>query len=160
MTKQDLLKTTLKNRKQRMTAQRELILRVFMESNGKLLSADDVFMEIRKKRNHRTNKMTVKRSIDLLVELGMLKEINFENDIPKYEYLKNRQIKENAVFVCESCHSAEAFEISTKDLEQLLHNYISDIEVKEVSIKITGYCAKCKKELSDSTEEINEENVK
>lgn len=49
MTKQDLLKTTLKNRKQRMTAQRELILRVFMESNGKLLSADDVFMEIRKK---------------------------------------------------------------------------------------------------------------
>ena len=154
MSNQDLLKNTLKNRKQRMTAQRELILRIFMESNGKAMNIDDVFMEIRKKRNHRTSKMTVKRAIDLLVELDILKKVNFENEGTKYEYIFKEKSMENIVFVCENCNKATSFSIPKEKILSLLPEDIKGFQIKNTMIKITGYCPSCSKALTEEVEEI------
>lgn len=143
MTQQDLLKNTLKNRKQRMTAQRELILKIFMESNGRLMSVDDVFMEIRKKRNHRTSKMTVKRAIDLLVELSLLKEVKFDKEDIKYEYIRLDNADDNAIFVCENCNKAISFEVSKEEIYELISEKIGDFEIKDATLKIKGYCKEC-----------------
>ncbi|HOG33917.1 MAG TPA: transcriptional repressor [Petrotogaceae bacterium] len=146
MTQQDLLKSALKTRKQRMTAKRELILRVFMDSNGKLLSIDDVFMEMRKKRSHRTSKMTVKRAIDLLVDLGLLKEVLFDDDNIKYEYVKTQTNSGNAIFVCTKCGKAFNVDLDQKMLKELFKN--QSFHVKEVSLKISGICEECAEILS------------
>ena len=143
MNHQDLLKTTLKNRKQRMTAQRELILRIFMESNGKILSIDDIFHEIRKKRNQRTSKMTVKRAIDLLVELDLIREVKFDDDTCKYEYVRKETEEENVIFVCDNCEAAYKMPISNDKLKSFIENHSNKIEIKEVNLKVTGYCEKC-----------------
>ncbi|MDN5343840.1 transcriptional repressor [Oceanotoga sp. DSM 15011] len=149
MTQQDLLKSTLKNRKQRMTAQRELILRIFMESNGRLMSIDDVFMEIRKKRNQRTSKMTVKRAIDLLVELKLIKEIRFDEENIKYEYIRKDTEEENVVLICENCAKAERVNVSKAELLTLLKDKINGFEPKEFTIKIKGYCKECSSSIDE-----------
>lgn len=142
MTHEDILKTTLKNRKQRMTAQRELILKTFMESNGKLMSVDEVFQEIKNKRSQRTSKMTVKRSIDLLVELKLLREIKFENSDTKYEFIR-KEDEQDAVMICLRCNKAKNIKIKKKKLMEIINEDISNFRVKNISLKITGYCEDC-----------------
>ncbi|MDK2946584.1 Fur family transcriptional regulator [Geotoga petraea] len=149
MTHEDILKTTLKNRKQRMTAQRELILKTFMESNGKLMSVDEVFQEIKNKRSQRTSKMTVKRSIDLLVELKLLREIKFENSDTKYEFIR-KEDEQDAVMICLRCNKAKNIKIKKKKLMEIINEDISNFRVKNISLKITGYCEDC---LTDSIKE-------
>jgi Fur family ferric uptake transcriptional regulator len=143
MNQQDLLKSTLKNRKQRMTAQRELILRIFMDSEGKLMSVDDIFQEIRKKRNQRTSKMTVKRAIDLLVELNLIKEIKFDEETYKYEYLRKEEETDTVIFICENCDAAIKVPVSKDKIREFLKEFDLDFEVKTLSLKLTGYCKSC-----------------
>lgn len=143
MTHQDLLKTTLKNRKQRMTAQRELILRIFMESEGKIMSVEDIFHEIRKKRNQRTSKMTVKRSIDLLVELNLIREIKFDEDSYKYEYIRKEKEEEAIIFVCENCDAAFKLPISKNKLREFFQDNTEEFEIIDFKLKINGYCKMC-----------------
>ncbi|MGM0640471.1 MAG: Fur family transcriptional regulator [Thermotogota bacterium] len=149
MTQEDILKTTLKNRKQRMTAQRELILKTFMESNGKIMSVDEVFKEIKNKRTQRTSKMTVKRAIDLLVDLGLLREINFHNLETKYEFIRKEEEQE-AVMVCLRCNKAKNINIKKSKLMEIIEEDVDDFKIKNISLKITGYCDKC---LNDNIKE-------
>lgn len=144
MTQEDILKTTLKNRKQRMTAQRELILKTFMESNGKLMSVDEVFKEIKNKRTQRTSKMTVKRAIDLLVNLQLLREIKFENLETKYEYIRKEEEQE-AVMICLRCNKAKNIKINKKKLLEIIGEDLEDFKIKNISLKIKGYCDNCLK---------------
>lgn len=145
---QDLLKGTLKGRKQRMTAQREIILRIFQESNGKLLSVDDVFMEIRKKRNQRTSKMTVKRAIDLLIELELLRAIESDGTI-KYEYTIDKKESSNIIFLCENCKKSTSYKISEEELRNILPEELKKdtVDIKEIRLKVNGYCEECNKSI-------------
>ena len=149
MTQEDILKTTLKNRKQRMTAQRELILKTFMESNGKIMSVDEVFKEIKNKRTQRTSKMTVKRAIDLLVDLKLLRKIDFDNSETKYEFIRKEEEQE-AVMICLRCNKAKNIKIKKSKLKEIIKDDIEDFKIKNISLKITGYCDEC---LNDNIKE-------
>jgi Fur family ferric uptake transcriptional regulator len=145
MTQEDILKTTLKNRKQRMTAQRELILKTFMETKGKLMSVDEVFKEIKNKRTQRTSKMTVKRSIDLLVDLQLLREVKFDNLETKYEFIRKEE-KQDAVMICLRCNKAKNIKINKKKLTEIINEDVSDFKIKNITLKVTGYCDECLKD--------------
>lgn len=145
MTQEDILKTTLKNRKQRMTAQRELILKTFMETKGKLMSVDEVFKKIKNKRTQRTSKMTVKRSIDLLVDLQLLREVKFDNLETKYEFIRKEEVQD-AVMICLSCNKAKNIKINKKKLTEIINEDTSDFKIKNITLKVTGYCDECLKD--------------
>lgn len=142
MTHEDILKTTLKNRKQRMTAQRELILKTFMESKGKLMSVDEVFQKIKNKRTQRTSKMTVKRSIELLVDLKLLRVVELDNLETKYQFIK-KEDEQEAIMICLNCNKAKKIKINEEKLKQIIDDEISGFKIKNISLKITGYCEEC-----------------
>jgi Fur family ferric uptake transcriptional regulator len=146
MTQEDILKATLKNRKKRMTAQRELILKTFMESKGKLMSVDEVFKKIKNKRSQRTSKMTVKRSIDLLVELKLLREVKFDNLEKKYEFIRKEEEEQDAVMICLKCNKARKIKINKKKLTEIINEDVSDFKIKNITLKVTGYCDECLKD--------------
>ncbi|WP_129408866.1 Fur family transcriptional regulator [Marinitoga lauensis] len=114
---QQVLKKVLRDKKQRMTAQRELILKIFMESKGRLMSLDDVYMNIRKRKNHKTSKMTVKRGIDLLEELGIIRKVNFEDGTPRYELIEELENEPKVLFICENCGKAIKLELDKEKLK-------------------------------------------
>ncbi|KAF2956545.1 transcriptional repressor [Marinitoga sp. 38H-ov] len=139
---QQVLKKVLKDKKQRMTAQRELILKIFIESKGRLMSLDDVYMNIRKRKNHKTSKMTVKRGIDLLEELGIIRKIDFEDGTPRYELIDEVEEENNVLFICENCGKALKVDIEKKDLKNLFP--FDNIEINDFELKVYGYCKECK----------------
>jgi Fur family ferric uptake transcriptional regulator len=144
---QQVLKKVLKDKKQRMTAQRELILKIFIESKGRLMSLDDVYMSIRKRKNHKTSKMTVKRGIDLLEELGIIRRVDFEDGTPRYELIDEVEEKNNVLFICENCGKALKIDIDKNNLKNLLPDDAipyDSIEITDIDLKIYGYCKECK----------------
>ncbi|NLT44913.1 MAG: transcriptional repressor, partial [Thermotogaceae bacterium] len=82
--KKDLLRAELKKRNQRMTAQREYVLRFFLEAETDHLSADEVYQKVQG-RKFRISKATVYRTIELLVEIGLLRKIIFRDGVVRYE---------------------------------------------------------------------------
>lgn len=139
---QQILKKVLRDKKQRMTAQRELILKIFLESKGQLLSLDDVYMNIRKKKNHKTSKMTVKRGIDLLEELGIIRRFDFEDGTSRYELIEDAQDETNVLFICENCGKAIKLDIDKDKIKDLVP--MENIEIKDFDLKIYGMCSECK----------------
>jgi len=142
---QQILKKVLRDKKQRMTAQRELILKIFMESKGKLMSLDDVYMHIRRSKNHKTSKMTVKRGIDLLEELGIIRKVEFEDGHPRYELIEEIEETSRALLICENCGKATKIEISKDKLKELLPDDYKALEIKDYDLKIYGLCSECNK---------------
>ncbi|WGS64206.1 Fur family transcriptional regulator [Marinitoga aeolica] len=139
---QQVLKKVLRDKKQRMTAQRELILKIFMESKGRLMSLDDVYMNIRKRKNHKTSKMTVKRGIDLLEELGIIRKVNFEDGTPRYELIEEIENEPKVLFICENCGKAVKLDLDKDKIKSILP--YENIEIKDFDLKIYGMCSECK----------------
>ncbi|KLO21799.1 Fur family transcriptional regulator [Marinitoga sp. 1197] len=139
---QQILKKVLRDKKQRMTAQRELILKIFMESKGRLLSLDDVYMNIRKKKSHKTSKMTVKRGIDLLEEIGIIRKLDFEDGTPRYELIEDFDDAPRVLFICENCGKALKLDLDKEKIRSILP--YENIEIKDFDLKIYGMCTECK----------------
>ncbi|KLO22897.1 MULTISPECIES: Fur family transcriptional regulator [unclassified Marinitoga] len=139
---QQILKKVLRDKKQRMTAQRELILKIFMESKGRLLSLDDVYMNIRKKKSHKTSKMTVKRGIDLLEEIGIIRKLDFEDGTPRYELIEDFDEDPRVLFICENCGKALKLDLDKEKIRSILP--YENIEIKDFDLKIYGMCTECK----------------
>ncbi|SHE27115.1 Fur family transcriptional regulator, ferric uptake regulator [Marinitoga hydrogenitolerans DSM 16785] len=139
---QQILKKVLRDKKQRMTAQRELILKVFIESKGQLMSLDDVYMYIRRRKNHKTSKMTVKRSIDLLEEIGIIKKIDFEDGPPRYELVEEFADEAKVLLICENCGKAIKMDLDIEKLKSILP--YENMEIKDFDLKIYGLCTECK----------------
>jgi Fe2+/Zn2+ uptake regulation proteins len=59
------LRKELRSKKYRMTAQREIVLKVFAESGERHLGAEDVYRKLVEKR-YRISKATVYRTVELL----------------------------------------------------------------------------------------------
>ena len=83
ITMEDLRKR-LQERQHKMTPQRQIVLQVFMDRPGQHISAEDVHMILRA--NHsEIGLATVYRSLELLVELGLLQKMEFGDGCSRYE---------------------------------------------------------------------------
>lgn len=142
----DSLKKELKERKYRMTPQREQVLKVFMETNSEHLGAEEVYRHLISKRIN-VSKATVYRTVDLLVELGFLRKLQFDEGVYRYE-LVDRNNK-HSHFICNEC--GKIYELKDGlSPEQALSSYLQKLrsegfEPLEVDIKFRGTCPKCSK---------------
>jgi len=122
----DQLRTELKKRNQRMTAQRDIVLKSFIEAETDHLSADEAYQKVMEK-NCRISKATVYRTVELLAGLGLLRRIVFRDGIIRYELVKKGEHHHHHV-VCNRCGSVVEFPLDNlDDLEELV-----DLAVVEV----------------------------
>lgn len=130
---------TAKNFK--LTSQRRLILKALLENMADHPSAEEVYQFVREQ-NPRVGLATVYRTLELFCELGILHELNFDNNCRRYELEQGDRHHHH--LICLKCGKIVEFsDYVLQDLEGYIrsqHNF----DVVDHRIKFYGYCSECR----------------
>src|SRR5512142_2297405 len=129
------------------TAQRDTILRTFLETREHL-SMDELHRLVKRK-DPRIGFTTVYRTLKLLAECGLASEVAFHDGIARFEHQYNRRSHHH--MVCTECGSSvEFFSPELERLEQEIgrkHHYLTTRH----TFQIYGLCENCRKKASRPT---------
>ncbi len=145
----EALRKELRSKSYRMTAQREIVLKIFAESEERHLGAEDVYRRLLEKR-YRISKATVYRTVDLLSKLGFLRKLEFGEGIYRYELATESKETLHQHVICKNCGSIVEID------ENLVGEVIKSVSAKTgylidyYDIKFYGLCPKCKNNASSN----------
>jgi Fur family transcriptional regulator, ferric uptake regulator len=138
---QGILHQHLKSVGLKQTAQRDTILRAFLETREHL-STDERHRLVQKK-DPKIGYTTVYRTLKLLAECGLASEVAFHDGIARYEHQYNRRSHHH--MVCTGCGSSvEFFSNEVKRLEQEIGHKYHYVPTRH-SFQIYGVCEDCRK---------------
>jgi Fur family ferric uptake transcriptional regulator len=141
MAKLSNLKKILAANNYKLTSQRKKILKALLDNQGEHLSAEDIY-GILKEDNPSIGLATVYRSLELFCELGLIQQLDFDEDRKRYEV--EGKGKHHHHLVCLSCNKIIEFN------DQILEEFEQDLQqehnfkVTEHKMKFYGYCNNCK----------------
>lgn len=122
------------------TAQRDTILRTFLETREHL-STDELHRLVKKK-DERIGFTTVYRTLKLLAECGLASEVAFHDGIARYEHQYQRRSHHH--MVCTECGSSvEFFSPQMDRLEQEIGRKYHYATTRH-SFQIYGICQNCR----------------
>ncbi len=146
---QEILHRHLKDVGLKQTAQRDTILRTFLETRDHL-STDELHRLVQKK-DSGIGYTTVYRTLKLLAECGLASEVAFHDGIARYEHQYNRRSHHH--MVCTNCGSSvEFFSQEVGQLEREIgrkYNYLTTRH----TFQIYGLCEDCQKKDSPANVE-------
>jgi Fur family ferric uptake transcriptional regulator len=123
------------------TAQRDVILRSFLDTRDHL-STDELYRLVRK-RDDTIGFTTVYRTLKLLAECGLASEVAFNDGITRYEAVYNRRNHHH--MVCTECGSSvEFFSPEIERLEQEIGR-ANHYATTRHTFQIYGVCEACQK---------------
>ncbi|MCK8826673.1 transcriptional repressor [Natroniella acetigena] len=135
------LKNILDTNNYKLTSQRDLILQILADNEGEHLSAEEIY-NIVKQRDSGIGLATVYRTLELFGELGIVQQLNFDDNCRRYELEENNN-EHHHHLICIDCGAVIEFN------DQILEEFETDLEKKydflvtEHSIKFYGYCENC-----------------
>ena len=137
------MKEKIKDNRYKMTTQRQVILRAFVESTIRHMSAEEVF-ELVKKTSPDIGLATIYRTLDLFTEMDLLKKLDFDDGCSRYE-LNDRENEEHFHhhLICLGCNKVR--ECKDDLLETLEANLQKQYHFRTVDhqLKVYGYCEEC-----------------
>ena len=137
----DILRKELKTRNFRITAQRELIMKIFAESPEEHLSVEEVYRKLLDKRS-RISKATVYRTVELLSDLELLRRIEIDEGIVRYEIANGEKHGQHHA-ICTDCGKVISLEGEMMEkLEKLMESELGFV-VSDHNIKLYGKCESC-----------------
>jgi len=142
MTKElSIFKTYLEKKSLRLTRQREYISQKIFTTN-KHFSVEDM-VDVLKNNGGVLGRVTIYRTIALLVDGGLLNEIDFNKGCKYYERSLNRA--SHAHLVCRRC--GKVTEFASSQLESIVDKIRITKAFEDLSydFKATGVCSTCKK---------------
>lgn len=136
----NILSGRLAENKLKMTQQRRLILEILEHNRGEHLTADDLYLEV-KKAMPGIGLATVYRTLELLARLDIIHKSSFDEGKYRYEICQQTGHYHHH-FVCLNCGGISEVK------EDLLHQLETDLESKgfrvvDHTLKIYGYCPNC-----------------
>jgi Fur family ferric uptake transcriptional regulator len=129
----------LRERKLKVTPHRELILDTFLNNEGHR-SVEDIYRTVRAQ-DPRIGYTTVYRTMKILVECGLAREIDLADGITRYEHLFNHEHHDH--MICMECGAnieflnAEIETVQDEASEQL------GFKVMDHRLQIYGVCREC-----------------
>lgn len=127
----------------KLTSQRRLILKILLENAKDHPSAEEIYRLVRDQ-NPRIGLATVYRTLESFCELGILHELNFDNNCRRYELEQGEQHHHH--LICLKCREIVEFKDGIlKELEEHIKKEY-DYQVVDHRIKFYGYCPNCRKE--------------
>jgi Fur family ferric uptake transcriptional regulator len=140
----DSLKSELNAKGWRFTAQREVILQLFLDQEqGNHLSAEDVY-ELLGEREERISLSTIYRTLKLMTRMGILRELEFAETHKHYELSINAQSRHHHM-VCVQCGMTIEFE-NTSILKQASKQVEkSGLELIDCQLTIHAICPEAKR---------------
>ena len=150
MSNQISFQSAIKSRNLRMTDQRRQVLRVLEESDEHL-DAEAIYDLVRKQ-NPRISLATVYRTLALFKELGLVNEHKLGED---HSHFETAQEEPHYHFTCLSCR--KIIEFSAPEIEETLLPRIAKqgLEINEVHLIISGYCADCQANLIEGKKQCS-----
>jgi Fur family ferric uptake transcriptional regulator len=106
--KTEVLLQRLRNEGFRITSQRETVIRIFQENKEEHLSAEDVFALLCK-RNEIISLATTYRTLRMLVEMNVLRELDFAETHKHYELVDENATPHHHI-ICLDCNHTIEFE--------------------------------------------------
>ena len=127
------------------TAQRDLILEIFLRTE-KHLSSEDLYRLVQKE-DASIGQTTVYRTLKLLTEAGLAREVRFGDGRTHYEHNYKHQHHDH--MICMEC--GEIIEFYSAELEAIQDAMAAKhhFEIKQHLLRILGVCAKCRREARD-----------
>lgn len=108
-----LFQAYLKNKRLKVTPQRRLILDVFLNSHGHL-STEELYEQV-KAMDSSIGQTTVYRTMKLLADSSIAREVHFGDGLARYESMCGASHHDH--LICESC--GRNIEVVDSDIEQL-----------------------------------------
>jgi len=125
------------------TSQRELILDIFLRTEAHL-SNEDLYRLV-KEEDPTVGQTTVYRTLKLLSEAGLAREVRFGDNRTHYEHNYKHQHHDH--MICSEC--GKIIEFYSAELEALQDAMAAKhkFEVTQHLLRIIGICAECRKEM-------------
>jgi len=132
----------LQERKLKLTPHRQLILDVFLNHEGHR-SVEDIYRVVRKQ-DPRVGYTTVYRTMKILVECGLAREIDLADGITRYEHLYNHEHHDH--MICMQCgRSIEFYDPGIETLQDEASAQLG-FKVLDHKLQIYGLCRDCRGE--------------
>jgi len=132
----------LHDRKLKLTPHRQLILDTFLENEGHR-SVEDIYRVVRAQ-DPRIGYTTVYRTMKLLADSGLAREIDLADGITRYEHLYNHEHHDH--MICTSC--GRVIEFYSPEIEALQDQMADNFGFQPThhSLRLWGICHECQKE--------------
>ena len=130
----------LQDRKLKLTPHRQLILETFLNHEGHR-SVEDIYRAVREV-DPRVGYTTVYRTMKILVECGLAREIDLADSITRYEHLYNHQHHDH--MICMQC--GKSIEFYKEEIEALQDAASGQLGFKVLDhrLQIYGICKECR----------------
>ncbi len=125
----------------KITPQREVILRAFVEHGRGHLSAEDVYNLV-KSRNPDIGLATVYRTLELLAELDILQKMDFGDGRSRYEF-SDKEEHHHHHLVCLQCHRVAEFDDDLLETLEAVVARKSKFKIIDHDLKFYGLCRDC-----------------
>ncbi|MBW6409829.1 Fur family transcriptional regulator [Clostridium weizhouense] len=138
----DALKEDLKKKGYKLTAQRRSIVNAIIETEGKHLTAEEIYDEV-KRSCPEIGLATVYRTIILLEELGVICRLELNDGCNRYELVHGDETHRHHHLVCNLCN--KVLEVQDDLLEELETQIETQYKFKisDHSVKFYGVCEEC-----------------
>lgn len=138
----DLLAEYLKDKGLKMTRQREIVVRTFLEQEGHI-SADELFEKVRQA-DRRIGLATVFRTLKTMTDCGLARESDLGDGRARFEHDYKRPHHHH--LICEQCN--RAIEFFSPEFERLQEMIVTQYRFKALrhKLQIFGICQDCQQE--------------
>ena len=131
----------LQTHKLKLTPHRQLILDTFLENEGHR-SVEDIYKVVRQQ-DPRVGYTTVYRTMKLLADCGLAREIDLADGITRYEHLYNHQHHDH--MICMQCGlSIEFYDPEIEAVQDEASEQLG-FKVLDHKLQIYGQCSNCQK---------------
>ncbi|MDS1030813.1 transcriptional repressor [Bacillota bacterium LX-D] len=125
----------------KVTPQRQVILKAFLENAQQHLSAEEVY-KIVKGSHPEIGLATVYRTLDLFADLDVLQKIQFGDGKSRYEF-NDQEVHHHHHLICLRCGYVEEFEDDLLETLEAAINRKKNFEIVDHQLKFYGFCRKC-----------------
>lgn len=137
------LKDDLKNKGYKFTPQRRAIVDTIISSEGKHLTAEEIYDEV-KKICPEIGLATVYRTILLLEQMGVIYRLDLNDGCSRYELAHDDEHHRHHHLICNNCGKViEVQDDLLEDLESEIQKKYN-FEIKDHSVKFFGLCSECR----------------
>jgi Fur family ferric uptake transcriptional regulator len=129
----------------RITPQRKAILQILHNYRGHHLETEDIYELLveKEEKNKKIGLATVYRTMELFEKIGLVSRLPMENSPARYELISYDQSGHHHL-ICLKCREIQ--EINDENIQEFKEYILKDKDFKiaDKSMKIYGYCSKCR----------------
>ncbi len=138
----EMLSNYIQSRNLKHSEQRQLILEIFLKTEHHL-TAEEIYETVKKK-NPSIGYATIYRTMKLLGEAGLCRELLVEDGVTRYEHLYNH--KHHDHLICTRCK--KFIEVFSPEIEKLQEKIAkkNGFVLERHRLELYGVCRDCRKE--------------